>query len=172
MYCTDKPASMIEDMDDAFLIWCKLKENYQDSGFTARHTAFQKLTTTTIGDCESSVDSYIYGIRTNAKDLKNMNATVPDWILISTLLNNLDEKYTDFVYRIVLTATGEPDFKEVVKLLYKEDRLAKREVMSTAMVAARAKAQKSLKQTETYEEGECKHYPKGKKKKIHPNETC
>ncbi|KAK3171942.1 hypothetical protein OEA41_004026 [Lepraria neglecta] len=171
MYCTDKPASIVEDIDDAFLIWYKLKENYQDSGFTARHTAFQKLTTTTIGDCEGSVDSYIHRIRTNAKDLKNMNTTVPDWILILTLLNNLDEKYTDFVHRIVLTATGEPDFKEVVKLLYKEDRLAKREVISTAMVAARTKAQKSLKQTEIHEEGEYKNCPKGKKKKIHPKET-
>ena len=145
MYCTDKPASMIEDIEDAFLIWCILKENHQDSGFTARHTAFQKLTATTVGDYEGSVDSYIYGIRTNAKDLKNMNATVPDWILVSILLNNLDDKYIDFVHRIVVKATGEPDFEEVVKLLYKEDRQAKREVVSTAMAAARAKAQKSLK---------------------------
>ncbi|KAK3170194.1 hypothetical protein OEA41_009580 [Lepraria neglecta] len=169
MYCMDKPTSMIEDMENTFSIWCMLKENYQDSGFTARHTAFQKLTTTTVGDYEDSVDSYIHSIRTNAKDLKYMNATVPDWILVSTLLNNLDNKYTDFVHRIVLTATREPDFEEVVKLLYKEDRLAKREVISTAIAAARAKG---LKQTEIYEEGECRHCPKGKKKKIHPEETC
>ena len=168
MYYMDKPTSMIEDMEDAFSIWCMLKKNYQDLGFTARHIAFQKLTKTTVGDYEGSVDSYIHGIRTNAKDLKNMNATVPDWILVLILLNNLDDKYTDFVHRIVLTATGEPDFEEVVKLLYEED-MAKREVMSTAMAAARARGSK---QTEICEEGECWHYPKGKKKKIHPEETC
>ena len=47
---------------------------------------------------------------------------------VSILLNNLNSRFKDFVYRTVTIIKEVPNFKKVVKILYKEERLNKREI--------------------------------------------
>ena len=62
-------------------------------------------------------------IRIKSKDLKRMGAPIADWILVTLLLNNLDSKFKDFVYRLITRLDELPDFDEIVTILYEEDRL-------------------------------------------------
>ena len=72
---------------------------------------------------ENSVETYIINIRTKSKDLKRMGAPIANWILIALLLNNLNSKFKDFVYRLITRLDELPDFNEIVIILHEEDRL-------------------------------------------------
>jgi len=56
-------------------------------------------------------------------------------VYVSILLNNLNSRFKDFIYRTVTTIKEIPDFKDVVKMLYKEERLNKRENTTQAIAA-------------------------------------
>ena len=74
-------------------------------------------------------------IRAKAKDLKKINARLDDWVVVSVLLNNLDRKFKEFTHRIIVSLTKEPDFEEIITILYEEERLSKRDQTASALAA-------------------------------------
>jgi len=121
--CEEWPRDVIEDVDTAHEQWSKLQELCQDSGFASRHYTLQELLCTSLTSCGNSVDTYVMTIQAKAKDLKKMNAGIPEWFTVSILLNNLDGKYRDFAHRIIMTLeTREPDLGDIIIMLFREDR--------------------------------------------------
>ena len=71
-----------------------------------------------------------------------MGAIIDSCILIILLLNNLNEKYKDFIYRLIIQLDDIPNFNKIVTLLYKEKRLLKRDTKEIAIIAAIKRFQK------------------------------
>lgn len=140
--CDEKPAEVIEDDNMTISRWIKLQTIYSDFGFVLRFIKLQKLWITFLSISVNSVEIYIVNIRTKAKDLKRMEASIEDWILVALLLNNLNSKYKDFVHRLVTQLDNILDFDKIVTLLHEEDRLLKRDIKKQAMIASMRKFQK------------------------------
>ena len=69
------------------------------------------------------------GIRNKTKELKRILVLILDWILVTMLLNNLNRKFKEFVYRLfVYIKNKTPEFNEIVALLYEEERLLKKNI--------------------------------------------
>jgi len=115
----DGPAMFVEDEKNAYVMWNKLESLYLDTGFTARHNILQQLMTTTYTSSNSNIETYVQNIRAMAKKLSCMGAGLPEWVLVSVLLNNLDGRSKDFTYRVItrLGAGKTPDFEDVVSML-------------------------------------------------------
>ena len=64
--------------------------------------------------------------------------------MVAVLLDNLSEKYSLFVHRIVASGDEIPDFDKIVTMLYKEDRLLKSDKASIAMAAAMKRYKKEM----------------------------
>ena len=87
------------------------------------------------------------GIRNKAKELKRISASIPDWILVTMLLNNLDGKFKEFVHRLLVHIKDKiPDFDEIVALLYKKERLLKKNTKKQALFTAMKKFNKEQKE--------------------------
>ena len=71
-----------------------------------------------------------------------MEATINSWILIALLLNNLNEKYKNFIHRLIIQLDDIPNFNKIVTLLYKKKRLLKRNIKEIAIIAAIKRFQK------------------------------
>ena len=83
--------------------------------------------TTTLTSCNNSIKDYTFHIRRCAKDLKNIDAELSKWILVSNILNNLDGNFKDFVHRTVIALQTEPDVDLLITALLEEERLSQRE---------------------------------------------
>ena len=141
--CEDKPAEAIEDEASSYDRWEKLESNYVSSGFILRVTRFQELLNTRLSTSSNSLESYVAGIRNKAKELKRMSAPIPDWILVTMLLNNLDGKFKEFVHRLLVHMKDKtPEFDEIVALLYEEERLLKKDTKEQALFTAMKKFNK------------------------------
>ena len=57
--------------------------------------------------------------------------------MVVVLLDNLGEKYSLFVYRIVASRDEVPEFDKVVIMLYEEDRLLKSDKYNITIAAAK-----------------------------------
>lgn len=64
--------------------------------------------------------------------------------MVAVLLDNVGEKYSQFVHRIVASRDEIPDFDKVVAMLYEEDRLLKSDNTNIAMAAAMKRYKKEL----------------------------
>ena len=123
--CEDKPREYIEDEEYAQNRWIKLETHYQSSGFTLRFTKYKEFIHTTMANSDNSIESYCTNLRSRARELKKMNASISEWLMVAVLLDNLGEKYSSFVHRIVASRDEVPEFDKVVTMLYEEDRLLK-----------------------------------------------
>ena len=138
--CEDKPAEAIEEEVSSHDRWEKLESNYVSSGFILRVTKFLELLSTRLSTSNNSLETYVAGIRNKAKELNRMSAPIPDWILVTMLLNNLDGKFKEFVHRLLVHMKDKtPDFDEIVALLYDEERLLKKDTKDQALFKAMKK---------------------------------
>ena len=127
--CEDKPIEAIKEKVSLYDRWEKLESNYVNSGFILRIIKFQELLSTRLSTSNNFLKIYIVDIRNKAKELKRMSALILDWILVTMLLNNLNEKFKEFVYRLLVYMKNKIlDFNEIVALLYKEERLLKKNI--------------------------------------------
>ena len=134
--CEDKPREYIEDEEFAQDRWTKLENHYQSSGFTLRFTKYKEFIHTTMANSDNSIESYCTNLRSRSRELKKMNAPISEWLMVAVLLDNLGEKYSSFVHRIVASRDEVPEFDKVVTMLYEEDRLLKSDKHNIAMAAA------------------------------------
>lgn len=127
LMCEHKPAEAIEEEVSSHDRWKKLESNYVSSSFILRVTKFQELLSTHLSTSNDSLETYVADIRNKAKELKRMSASIPDWILVTMLLNNLDGKFKDFVHRLLVHMKDKtPNFDEIVALLYEESVFLRR----------------------------------------------
>ena len=141
--CDDKPQTLIEDSTNGGQDWARLRAEYSDSGFTARYQALQKLTGTTLDSVNGSLETYVNTIRTSSQELVHLNAQLPEWVLVSCLLNNLNGKYNDFVRNLIVTAGKKiPTFNDTVAALYEQDRFSKNQEHTTALLAKKNRPKK------------------------------
>lgn len=140
--CNEKLADSIEDEELVRNRWFSLEEDYMDSGFVLRFIKLQELWNIILFSSSNSIETYVVNVRIRIKDLKRMGASIDSWILVSILLNNLDGKYKDFVYRLLTTLEDVPEFDKIVIFLHEEDRLFKRDNKEFAMVAVMKRYQK------------------------------
>lgn len=125
--CEESPADLIIGVYEAREQWSKLQKHFEDSGFTSKHLTVQELMDTSLTSCGNSIDTYVTTIQAKANDLKKMNAQLPNWLIVSILLDNLDGKYGDFTHEIITSiGTSEPDLNEIIMMLYREDRYRSR----------------------------------------------
>ena len=107
-------------------------------------------------------------IRSLAKEMKDLGKGQEDWLLTSILLNGLEGKHKDFVHRTIVALDKDPNFDDVVQMLFEDARLLKREQTASAMAAALKKAQKgnnNNKDKDTKKGEELPEYHKCLKKK-------
>ena len=99
------------DMTEALESWTTLKNQSFDQGLASKHTAFQKLPTTTLGSCGNDMSIFIVILQVLWQDLKNMGQPVDDWMMCSHLLAGLDDRFQNHVCRTV-TMTETPSFEK------------------------------------------------------------
>ena len=134
--CDDKPANLIDNSLSGGEDWSKLMSEYSDTGFTARYQSLQKMTGTTLDSVNGSLETYVNAIRTASQELNHLNAGLPEWVLVSCLLNNLSGKYNDFVRNMIVSLGQKiPTFNDTVAALYEQDRFSKNQEQTTALLS-------------------------------------
>ena len=128
------PADLVDDLDSAFDVWSVLQQQYSDVGFTARHTTYQKLVTTTLASCNNDLSNFIVTLRSLQRDLRDMGYPVEEWTVVSNLLSNLDGHFKEYVSRAI-TSTNLPSFEEIAASLQELDRMNKRDDQAIALRA-------------------------------------
>ena len=155
--CEDKPAEVIKEEISSYDRWEKLESNYVSSGFILRVIKFQELLSTRLSTSNNSLKIYVTDIRNKVKELKRISASISDWILVTMLLNNLDGKFKEFVYRLLVHMKDKtPEFDEIVALLYEEKRLLKKNIKEQALyivINKFNKKQKKKKRSASFNRG-------------------
>lgn len=123
----------IDGTESARQMWTELRKLYSGADFYHRHNAFQELIQTTLDD-SLSVYEHTGLVRKLGKLLKQLDQTIPDWVVLSTLLHGLrkDERFDSFVSTITyeMNQHGSPDMDYVVtRLLDEEHRLNGKKTM-------------------------------------------
>ena len=76
---------------------CKtFKDLFSLQGFTKRHLLHKELATTTLANFKS-VRDFINSLKQCKQCLREIDSSVPNWILLSTLLHNLGDAYKNIV---------------------------------------------------------------------------
>ena len=78
--------------------------------------------------------NYIVNLRIKLKELKRIRVLIEGWILMFVLLNNLNNKYKNFVYRILTQLDDILNFDKLITLFHEEDRLFKRNIKEIIMI--------------------------------------
>ena len=78
--------------------------------------------------------NYIVNLRIKSKKFKRIKISIKSWILIFVLLNNLNNKYKNFIYRILTQLNDVLNFNKFITLFYKEDRFFKRNIKKIIMI--------------------------------------
>ena len=166
MSCEEKPAAIIDNSGHGYSDWRHLEAEFNDSGYTLRHSTLQKVTSTTLDSVNASLETYVNTIWTAGQELARMGAEVPEWLVVSCVPNNLSGKYSDFVKNTIIgIGKHQPDFDKVVAALYEVDRFSKREEHTTAMAlkSKRYKPKQNASDRKPKEEPpDCKDCPKSK----------
>lgn len=111
-----------------------LKLQYVDTSFAAKHAASQKLFHTTLSSCNYSVEDYIRNIYACKSESETAGCNLPEWLIVSCFISNLDGKFKDFVHRTVLLKEA-PQFADVTSQLHAIDRFQKHENARRANLA-------------------------------------
>lgn len=91
--CEDHVIRLIDPDDLAVTAWNKLKQQYGQIGFSARHLAFQSLVATQLSTC-NSIDHFIDQFRSHITTLSQMTSQpLPQWLLLSILINNVSNQF-------------------------------------------------------------------------------
>lgn len=93
--CLDGPKAFIKDLN-ARQMWIKLKELYEVRGFDARYLTLTSLLNHHYDSCKSMED-YVHQLKASAQRLKELDPMLPDWVVLTVLLNNLGSTVNSFV---------------------------------------------------------------------------
>ena len=125
------PLSHITAFEDATSMLKKLEEKYKVKGYTARDIVWRKLTRSNLSEFHS-VAQYGETIKKAKTQLEEMGHQAGDWMITTSFLHGLGEKYEDFV-AMILSVRGkdehghplEPDPDSVMEQLMDKERRQK-----------------------------------------------
>ena len=165
--CEDHIIRHLDPDDLAVTTWNKLRKQYGQVGFSARHLSFQSLNSTLLSSCDN-VDHFIDQFRSHVTTLSQMTTyPLPQWLLLSILINNVGsqfEAWTQSVMQQVRNKTISEDSQdyldEIIASLIDEARRTNQTTennSNTALSARKGPKQKPI----------CKHCGK-----IHKSDNC
>ena len=169
--CEDHIIRLIDPDDFAAAAWKKLKQQYGQAGFSARHLAFQTLVSTNLSSC-SNIDQFIDQFRSCVNTLSQMTTQVlPQWLLLSILINNVSSQFEAWTQSIMqqvrtktISETSTNYLDEVIASLIDEARRLNQNTdnqlnsnVNAAMMTQKAPKTKPI----------CKHCGK-----IHKSDNC
>ena len=125
------PLSHIAAFEDATSMLKKLEEQYKVKGYTARDIVWRKLTRSNLSEFHS-VAQYGETIKKAKTQLEEMGHRADDWMITTSFLHGLGEKYEDFV-TMILSVRGkdenghplEPDLDSIMEQLMDKERRQK-----------------------------------------------
>ncbi|SLM41429.1 hypothetical protein LPUS_12424 [Lasallia pustulata] len=117
------PRAHLSQEMDAPTMFAKLKETYKLKGYTERHIHWRNINCSTLAQY-GNASKYSESIKKSRTKLGEMGYTVPDWMVTSSFLHGLGEKYNSFVTLILNTRQKgtdrmlvEPKFDSIVEQL-------------------------------------------------------
>ena len=125
------PLSHITALEDATSMLKKLEEQYKVKGYTARDIVWRKLTRSNLSEFQS-VAQYGEAIKKAKTQLEEMGHRAEDWMITTSFLHGLGEKYEDFV-TMILSVRGkdesgkllEPELDGIMEQLMDKERRQK-----------------------------------------------
>ncbi|KAL9584917.1 MAG: hypothetical protein Q9203_004471, partial [Teloschistes exilis] len=113
-----------------------------DNGFTAKHSAGQKLVSTTFSSCKNDVEKYIETMNGCIREQLLLGCDFPPWWLVSCFIANLEGNFKEFTQQVALRRDL-PSFEDVSADLREVSRLQKRESEARAYRALARKGAQS-----------------------------
>ena len=94
----------ISEYKTAKVTYQALKTQYFDSGFTTRYTLLIRLFTINMNnfDIDANLEAYIEAHHQIKKNLKNLDNIFFDWAFCEAFFFNLNDRYSDFVNKVIL----------------------------------------------------------------------
>lgn len=152
-------AVLVENIAEVYDVIAFPTEQYDDTGFTAKHHITQQLVAISLTTKGGDVDAYIGAILANKREQEHLKCGFPDWWFTSVLISNLDGKFKDFAQRQALKKAL-PNFEEVAAELREVNRMTKRDNEVTAYRAQVQQGQSAFKAAQKKKQEEAKQKQK------------
>ena len=152
--CGDIAQNLMKNIEGIFEIWNLLKNQYSNQDFIFKHIIFQRLCTTTLDSCDNDIDKFVVTLQRLQRDLRNMNHLIDDWIVCSNLLTNLNERFSDYVFRTV-TIKKLSSFQQMTSDLQELDRMKKRDIQVLTLRAQTTEDQIKGKESKNISKIKC-----------------
>ena len=101
--CDEIFQKLMKNMMNAYDVWIILRTQYFDQNFIFKHIIFQKLCNIILKNCDNDLNKLIVTFQKLQKNLKNMKQSINDFIVCSNLFFNLNDRFSKYVFRIVIT---------------------------------------------------------------------
>jgi hypothetical protein len=102
LYLDEMAESHISSLRNPVVIWAKLEEIYQSSGFSARFGAWRRLFAVRF-DSFANIEAYINEVRSYCQQLKEAGFEVNEEIQVSVVLNGLGSSWETFMMSVIQT---------------------------------------------------------------------
>jgi hypothetical protein len=116
LHLDDNTERYVRDLRDPVLIWKKLREVCQSTGYAARYNLWKRLFTLAIDDNE--VSGYLDKIREIDLELREAGIVAPEELVVSAALLGLGNRFTTLV--TVVTHGDPPTLDKLTALLLDE----------------------------------------------------
>ena len=100
LLCEDGPLLHIRDITSAKAAWEKLENLYNPKGFTTDYLILREFFNSTLNEY-SSIEEYLNKIKELVDNLKSKEINLPDQVVISWVLYNLDNSYESFISSVI-----------------------------------------------------------------------
>ena len=170
------PRAHLSQEMDAPTMFAKLKETYKLKGYTERHIHWKNINRSTLAQY-GNASEYAESIKKSRTKLGEMGYTVPDWMVTSSFLHGLGEKYNSFVTLILNTRQKgtdgtlvEPEFDSIVEQLIDMERRDK--ISSEGNSNSRSKALRTGEDAEFNKNNQRKNQPQSKSQNPNADQKC
>ena len=93
----DGPLIQTRGINDALLLWGRLKALYEPTGFSSEFLTCKELFSTTLAKCGNIMESYLTTVKRLTDDLATRNLAIPNKVIAAYTLNNLTPEYENTV---------------------------------------------------------------------------
>ena len=170
------PRAHLSQEMDAPTMFSKLKETYKLKGYTKRHIHWKNINRLTLARY-GNASEYAESIKKSRTKLGEMGYTVPDWMVTSSFLHGLGEKYNSFVTLILNTCQKgtdgtlvEPEFDSIVKEL--TDMEQRDKISNEGNSNSRLKALRTGEDAEFNKNNQRKNQPQSKSRNPNADQKC
>ena len=126
---SDGPLLQTRFITNPYLLWIKLQELYETSGFSSEFLLSRELINTTLDSSNKDLEKYVQTFTRIVNSLTAKDIILPKKFLVALLLNNLNKDYENVVAIITQTIriakNEEIDLDSVISQLLDESRRLK-----------------------------------------------